>query len=45
MFFAGAIKRYFTSKKEAENRVAKNKAEIHKKRQATYERKKEVILD
>ncbi|XP_052695529.1 uncharacterized protein LOC128173895, partial [Crassostrea angulata] len=41
--FAGAIKRFFTSKKETENRVSKNKAEIHKKRQATYERKKETL--
>ncbi|XP_052695244.1 uncharacterized protein LOC128173587 [Crassostrea angulata] len=39
----GAIKTYFTSKKEAENRMSKNKAEIHKKRQATYERKKEKL--
>uniref|UniRef100_A0A8W8IEE8 Uncharacterized protein n=1 Tax=Magallana gigas TaxID=29159 RepID=A0A8W8IEE8_MAGGI len=38
-----AIKRYFTSQKEAENRQKKNKTEIHKKRQATYERKKEKL--
>uniref|UniRef100_K1RBU6 Uncharacterized protein n=1 Tax=Magallana gigas TaxID=29159 RepID=K1RBU6_MAGGI len=36
-----AIKQYFTSQKEAANRQMKNKTEIHKKRQATYERKKE----
>ncbi|KAK3107160.1 hypothetical protein FSP39_008342, partial [Pinctada imbricata] len=40
-FFSAAMKRYFTSKKEAANRVAKNRQESHKKRQATYERKKE----
>uniref|UniRef100_K1PKL0 Uncharacterized protein n=1 Tax=Magallana gigas TaxID=29159 RepID=K1PKL0_MAGGI len=38
-----AIKRYFTSQKEAENRQKKNKTEVHKKRQATYERKKEKL--
>nr|XP_034315268.1 uncharacterized protein LOC109620590 [Crassostrea gigas] len=39
-----AIKRYSTSQKEAANRQ-KNKTEIHKKRQVTYERKKEVRTD
>ncbi|XP_078325329.1 uncharacterized protein LOC111103079 [Crassostrea virginica] len=38
-----AIKRYFTSQKEAANRQRKNKTESHKKRQATYERKKEKL--
>ncbi|XP_061190000.1 uncharacterized protein LOC133197827 [Saccostrea echinata] len=38
-----AIKRYFTSQKEADNRQKKNKTDLHKKRQATYERKKEKL--
>ncbi|XP_055999714.1 uncharacterized protein LOC130047934 [Ostrea edulis] len=38
-----AIKRYFTSKKEANNRHNKNKEELNKKREATYERKKEKL--
>ena len=42
--FSAAIKRYFTSQKEAANRQRKNKTESHKKRQATYERKKEVKI-
>ena len=42
--FSAAIKRYFTSQKEAANRQRKKKTESHKKRQATYERKKEVKI-
>lgn len=38
-----AMKRYFTSKKEAANRKSKNKDALHKQRQATYERKKEKV--
>lgn len=38
-----AVKRYFTSKKEAANRKSKNKDALHKQRQATYERKKEKV--
>ncbi|XP_065940280.1 uncharacterized protein [Magallana gigas] len=37
-----AVKRYFTSKKEAANRKSRNKETLHKQRQATYERKKEA---
>uniref|UniRef100_A0A8W8P1C5 Uncharacterized protein n=1 Tax=Magallana gigas TaxID=29159 RepID=A0A8W8P1C5_MAGGI len=39
-----AVKRYFTSKKEAANRKSKNKDALHKQRQATYERKKEASI-
>lgn len=38
-----AVKRYFTSKKEAANRKSRNKETLHKQRQATYERKKEKV--
>jgi hypothetical protein len=39
---AAAVKRYFTSKKEADNRKSKNMDILHKQKQATYERKKKV---
>ena len=41
---AAAVKRYFTSKKEAENRKSNNKDLLHKQKQATYERKKEASV-
>lgn len=41
-FPIAAVKRYFTSKKEAANRKSRNKETLHKQRQATYERKKEA---
>lgn len=41
-FAIAAVKRYFTSKKEAANRKSRNKETLHKQRQATYERKKEA---
>ena len=37
------MKRYFTSKKEGATRKAKNKDLLHKQRQASYERKNEVL--
>lgn len=43
LYVIAAVKRYFTSKKEGATRKARNKDVAHKQRQATYERKKEVI--
>lgn len=43
MFYIAAVKRYFTSKKEGATRKAKNKDQLHRQRQASYERKNEVF--
>lgn len=43
LYVIAAVKRYFTSKKEGATRKARNKDVALKQRQATYERKKEVI--